>query len=304
MGVEAGKTYECDCYRGPALNIDDAWLSQQFPDLSSLSRLVQGGQKSVYTATHPTDGSVVLKIIHPSQDPERIRREVLAVQKATCPRVPKVLGTGTLQTNVGNVIWVREQRISGASLRSVVQQGPLGKLDLLRLATHVLEALADAEKVQIVHRDVKPENIIKDADGNFWLLDFGIARHLDLTSLTGSHSPFGVGTAGYAPPEQFRNRKRDIDARADLFALGVTLYECATGANPFRTGARDDLEVLRNVERMALPPLQLSFDPSGDISSLVAALAQKRPDHRPASVTEALHWVKEICKRNNVAFIT
>lgn len=282
------------------MNIDDAWLAQQFPELGSLARLVQGGQKSVYTATHPSDGSVVLKIIHPSQDPERVRREMLAVQKASCPRVPRILDTGTLQTNVGNVIWVREQRIAGDSLRVAVQRGVLGKTDLLRLAVHILEALADAEMVQIVHRDVKPENIIRDSNGDLWLLDFGIARHLDLASLTGSHSPFGVGTAGYAPPEQFRNRKRDIDGRADLFALGVTLYECATGANPFRTGARDDLEILRNVERTALPRLQLAFDNFGDIASLVAALAQKRQDHRPASVAEALQWVKEICERNDV----
>ena len=302
MGVAARETHEWNTLWRAALNVDDAWLAQQFPHLISLTPLVQGGQKSVYTATHPSDGSVVLKIIHPSQDPERVRREILAVQKASCPRVPKILETGILRTNVGDVIWVREQRIAGDSLRSVIQHGPLGKEDLLRLAIHVLEALADAEKVQIVHRDVKPENIIRGTNGDFWLLDFGVARHLDLTSLTGSHSPFGVGTAGYAPPEQFRNRKRDIDARADLFALGVTLYECATGANPFRTGARDDLEVLRNVERMALPPLRLSFDPSGDISSLVSAITQKRPDHRPPSVSETVEWVSEICKRNNVAW--
>jgi serine/threonine-protein kinase len=283
------------------LNIDPAWLGQQFPTLKALAPLVQGGQKIVYTAHHPSEGDVVLKIVHPAQDPERVRREILAVQKAACPRVPKILETGTLRTNVGDVIWVREQMIAGDSVRAVIQRGPLGKSDLLRLAAHLLEALADAEKVQIVHRDVKPENIIRDAHGKFWLLDFGIARHLDLASLTGSHSPFGVGTAGYAPPEQFRNRKREIDGRADLFALGVTLYECATATNPFRTGARDDLEILRNVERMALPPLQLAFDGSGEIRTFVSALTQKRPDHRPTSVADALQWVKDICKREVVA---
>lgn len=279
------------------MNIDIAWLAQQFRDLSSLTPLVEGGQKAVYTATHPSDGNVVLKIIHPSQDPERVRREILAVQRTACARVPKILQTGTLRSNVGDVIWIREQRIPGDSLRTIVQREILGKDDLLRLAAQALEALGDAEKVQIVHRDVKPENIIKENNGDFWLLDFGIARHLDLTSLTGSHSPFGVGTAGYAPPEQFRNRKRDIDARADLFALGVTLYECATGANPFRSGARDDLEVLRNVERMALPPLHLPFDTTGEFGSFVSAITQKRPDHRPASVADALQWITDVFRR-------
>lgn len=300
MGVEAGKTHDCDGYRGPALNIDDAWLAQQFPDLRSLKRLVTGGQKSVYTAIHPSDGEIVLKIIHITEDPERVRREILAVQKAACPRVPGILGEGKLQSNVGEVLWVREQRINGESLRVVIQKGPLCKDELLRLAVHVLEALADAEKVHIVHRDVKPENVIRDLGGRFWLLDFGIARHLDLASLTGSHAPFGLGTAGYAPPEQFRNRKRDIDARADLFALGVTLYESATSANPFRNGVRDNLQVLHNVERVALPPLQLPFDRSGQIAGFVAAFTQKRQNHRPLSVAEALDWVRDISKKEGV----
>jgi serine/threonine protein kinase len=300
MGVEAGETRDGDAHRSPALNIDDVWLSQQFPGLGSLKRLVSGGQKSVYTATHPSDGDVVLKIIHLSEDPERVRREILAVQKAACPRVPRILGEGKLQSNVGEVLWVREQRISGESLRAVIQKGPLGKDDLLRLAVHVLEALADAEKVHIVHRDVKPDNVIRDLGGGFWLLDFGIARHLDLASLTGSHAPFGLGTAGYAPPEQFRNRKRDIDARADLFALGVTLYESATGGNPFRNGVRDNLQVLHNVERLALPPLHLPFDSVAEIAGFVTAFTQKRQNHRPLSIAEALDWVRDISKREGV----
>lgn len=300
MGMETRKTCERDGYRGPALNIDDTWLAQQFADLRSLKRLVTGGQKSVYTAIHPSDGEIVLKIIHITEDPERVRREILAVQKAACPRVPRILGQGKLQSNVGEVFWVREQRIDGESLRAVIQKGPLGKDALLRLAVHMLEALADAERVHIVHRDVKPENVIRDTGGGFWLLDFGIARHLDLTSMTGTHAPFGVGTAGYAPPEQFRNRKRDIDARADLFALGVTLYESATGKNPFRNGTVDDLKVLHNVERVALPPLQLPFDSAGEIAGFVTAFTQKRHNHRPVSVAEALDWVRDISKREGV----
>lgn len=279
---------------GVNVNIDAGWLKDQFPELSSLAPLIQGGQKSVYTAIHRSDGSVVLKIIHPSQDPERIRREILAVQMTTCPRVPKIFESGTRQTTLGNVIWIREQRIPGQSLRSRIQDRALQRVDLLRLAAHILEALVDAEKARIVHRDVKPENIIEDLNGNFWLIDFGIARHLSLSSLTASRSPFGVGTIGYAPPEQFRNRKRDIDARADLFALGVTLYECATREQPFRKGVRDEMEIFRNVERMALPELILPCDASGNVAALIAALTQKRQDHRPASASEALQWVREI----------
>jgi serine/threonine protein kinase len=282
------------------MNIDGNWLQSQFRDLSGIAPLSRGGQKVVYAATHSTDGSIVLKIIHPTQDPERVRRELLAVHKTGCPRVPRVLASGELQTHVGEVIWVREQRIEGDTVRFAIKNGVFDKISLLRLAAHVLEALADAENAQIVHRDVKPDNIIRDTVGNFWLLDFGIARHLDLSSLTGSHAMFGVGTAGYAPPEQFRNRKREIDGRSDLFALGVTLYECATGTNPFREGARDDLEVLRNVELMTLPPITLDFDGEGLFASFVAGISQKRSDHRPATVSDALNWIREICDQYEV----
>jgi len=106
---------------------------------------------------------------------------------------------------------------------------------VLKLGLQVMEALERAERSQIVHRDVKPENIMQDSAGGFWLLDFGIARHLDLSSLTASGLPYRKMTLGYAPPEQCRNFKREIDSRADLFALGVTMHECATVRMTFLT---------------------------------------------------------------------
>ena len=164
----------------------------------------------------------------------------------------------------------------------------------------MLEALVSAEQVHIVHRDVKPDNIMCDLNNNFWLLDFGVARHLSLDSLTATASPLGKFTAGYAPPEQFKNFKNDIDARADLFALGVTLYQCATGVNPFQHAARDWTEVLRRVEHQPLPPLSLSFGSANEFKDLVSTMVQKRPDHRQATANEALDWMKEICAKEQI----
>jgi serine/threonine-protein kinase len=164
----------------------------------------------------------------------------------------------------------------------------------------VLEALASAETVRIVHRDVKPENIMQDPAGNYWLLDFGIARHLDLVSLTPTINAFGVGTPGYASPEQFRNMKRDIDNRSDLFALGVALFECVEGVNPLRDGARDNREILHRTETRPLPQISRSVDRAGGLSQLVLAMTRVHRDHRPATAAVALQWIREICAREGV----
>lgn len=282
------------------LQFTATWLTTQFPDLQNIQPLTQGGQKQVFSALHRQDGDIVLKLMHPTADIERSRRELLAVAQVQSSRVPAILDQGTVQTQTGVCLWFQEQRIHGLTVRERLNAGPFDVTGLLRLALHVSETLAAAEVVNIVHRDVKPENLILDAAGSCWLIDFGLARHLGLDSLTATAHVFGHVTWGYAPLEQCRNLKQEIDARADLFALGMTLYECATGANPFRVGARDALEVLQRVENGNLPRLQLSFPSASDFADLIAALTQKRRIHRPDSAREAYEWIKEICEKEGV----
>lgn len=249
----------------------------------------------MFSARHSVEGDVVLKLIKPGQEVERVRREIEAVDRVRSKRVPRILAVGTVNTQVGELFWLREERIQGHSLRQILGAGPLTSATLLRMGCHVLEALVAAEQVRIVHRDVKPENIMIGAKANGWLLDFGLARHLDLESVTASAQYFGVGTPGYAPPEQFRNRKREIDSRADLFGLGVTLYECTTGENPFRSGARDLLDVLRRVEREPLRRIAAAWDVRGEMADFVSALTQRHREHRPPTAAGALVWLQEIC---------
>jgi serine/threonine protein kinase len=282
------------------VSIDPAWLAAQFPDLQGLAPLSVGGQKEVFSATHSSDGDVVLKVIKPTQDAEWTRREILAARQLSAKRVPAVLGDGVIATSVGPCVWLREQRILGPNVRDLLQSGPLPPLTALRLGLHVLECLRQAEALGVVHRDVKPDNIMQDQVGAFWLLDFGIARHLTLQSLTQTASPFGKFTVGYAPPEQFRNLKADIDGRADLFALGVTLYECLTGLNPFRNPPANDLTYLQRVVSLVVLPVTPAIATGADVRDLVHTMMQKRRDLRPRSVSEAYDWMRDICSKENV----
>lgn len=281
-------------------NFDPAWLSQHFPDLANVVHLSSGGQKSVFSATHGTDGDVVLKLIHSRQGVELIRRELLAVSQMGAACVPHILDTGVVPSQTGDWFWFREQRIIGRTIRELLSAGPLSPQQVLSLARDVLDSLLAAEQARIVHRDVKPENVICDSGGKHWLIDFGIARHLDLQSNTATHAAWGKCTLGYAPPEQTRNLKADIDARCDLFALGVTLYECATGKNPFVNGARDPVEILNRVEKDPLPRLSLQLADARGFGDLVASMTQKRRDHRPPTIAEALSWIREICNSEGI----
>lgn len=281
--------------------VDIAWLQKSFPELSGFSPLGQGGQKLVLAAKHGSDGDIVLKIVYPKTDPESVRREILAVQQVQSPRVPRILEHGIATTNIGTCVWLREEKVSGDTLRNILPAGPLTAHNVLRLGLQMMEALEGAERAQIVHRDVKPDNIMCDSAGDFWLLDFGIARHLDLSSLTATALPYGKMTLGYAPPEQCRNFKREIDSRADLFALGVTLHECATGKNAFLDPPpRDHLELLKRVEQVVLSPVELPIAAKGSFRDLIATMTQKNRIHRPRTIGEAKLWLQEICESEGI----
>ena len=278
------------------------WVQQNFTNLSGVVSLgPPGGQKQVFAATHSTDGDVVLKIVHPNIPTTTIDREVMAVEQVQSPRVPRILEIGIMPSPFGDCIWIREQRVNGITLRERLQSGPLGPTEILKLAYQMLEALTDAERAQIVHRDVKPDNTMIDVNGDFWLLDFGIARHLTMSALTATAAPFGKFTPGYAPVEQFRNVQAEIDSRADLFALGVMVYECATEVQPFWNGANGPLDILKRVETVQLLPLVVPCADSDSFRDLIDVMTKKRRDQRVSSVHEALDWMREIMTAEGLA---
>jgi serine/threonine protein kinase len=285
-----------DQLRDKLMTVDFAWLYGTFPSLSKWEPLQPGGQKWVFRCEHQETGPCVLKIIKPGAA-QRLDRELEAVRRLeqlSLRNVPHVYQVGTIDSQVGPLIWLLEQYVDGTDLSEMLRQGPLNRNEVLNLALDLVSVAKEGESVNVVHRDIKPRNIKIDPDGEAWLLDFGIVRILDLESKTRSDAVVGPHSPGYSAPEQFRYQKRAIDGRSDLFAIGVVLYESAMGVNPFIEGARDSREVLRRVENDPLPRLELEWDGGRLFSDFVSTLTQKYPYQRPRTCAEALHWLEEI----------
>lgn len=226
---------------------------------------------------------------------QRLDREIEAVKRLN-GYVPTIYEVGVLDSSFGQLVWILEEYITGSSLTECLRKEILDKQVVLKLTLDLLYTVSDAELKNIVHRDIKPDNIKIDNTGKAWLLDFGIARILDMESMTRTDAVSGPHSPGYGAPEQFRNKKNKIDNRTDLFAIGVTLYESVTGCNPFLEGARDRFEVLRRVESMPLPALKLKWDQNFLFADFVSSLTQKFPYQRPGSCKEASDWFREIAK--------
>ena len=270
---------------------NEATICLKLPRLKSLAPLTTGGQKMVYRAVHDVHGAVVLKLFLNASTDARIGREIEVITTALFTNVPRIFEWGTITHAGGDTAYLIEELIAGETLRDVLsREGHLPLDRVLILLDQLLSTAVELEARRLVHRDIKPENILVGSDGNFWLLDFGIARHLDKASITASGAPLGPSTPGYAPPEQFGNIKRDIDIRADLFAIGIVAYEVLIGAHPFRHGARDQMDIYRRTATIDTPPLSIPGDSQKLLSGLLSALMAKHPSRRPRTAKQARDW--------------
>ena len=262
-----------------------------FPRLSIVKILGEGGQKFVFHAKSQKYGEVALKIIKTHEREERILREVEAVSRFSPPHFPKLYCYGKKKIKGRNFIFLVEELIVGESLRKRLERGPIQQEESVRIGLELLRALCDVADQNLVHRDVKPENILLGPEGRVVLLDFGIARHLDLDSLTQDYAVFGPMSLGYAAPEQIRNEKRSISVRTDLFMWGVVMYEMLSGKNPFTEGCKTPQEILVRTIQYD-PPLLDCCD--SVISEIVRACIQKSAHRRPSHPKVLINKLLEV----------
>lgn len=270
------------------------------PSASGILEIKAGGQKAVFLATDMSYGAVVVKIMLPNGSDDRLKREIDIVSSYEFPNVPKIYSHGNCTVGETQYLYIIEQYIRGVDLREVLtKQKTLTTEETISLICNLLETIEAVELREVVHRDIKPENIICSDDGKYWLLDFGIARDLRQPSLTATAAHFGPHTAGYAAPEQFRNVKKKIDTRADLFSIGVVGYEALIGSHPFAAGARDYLDILRRTEAFQVNALDIKEDTTGELAQFINLLMEKYPSRRPPSAKIARLWFKQIAGKIN-----
>lgn len=207
-------------------------FNKMISEITVLKELEDGGQKSVQLGSHPSLGKVVLKKgeINSFSSIERIRREVSILSEIDSDYFPKQHHFNVDFTN--NEFLIVEQYIEGGTLRDNLNMFS-DRGSIFKLIRSLIDGLSIIWDKNIVHRDLKPENIIIRPCGNPCIIDLGIARFLDLESLTKTLSPFGPCTPTYAAPEQLKNLKNAIDMRADFFALGVISLELYLKVHPF-----------------------------------------------------------------------
>ena len=244
-----------------------------------------GGMGSVYRAVDRTNGQpVAVKVLHDSQPQLRVRfdREARMLSTLTHPAIVRYIAHGTTGADLHYLVM---EWIEGETLKTRLERAGLTGDESVRMAATVADALAAGHEHGVIHRDVKPSNLLfvgGDA-AQVKLIDFGVARATSETvRLTEAGS--SVGTPGYMAPEQVRS-VRDVDARADLFALGCVLYECLSGRRAF--AGSDSIEVW--IKIVLAQPTSLRVLAPGlpePLVALVEKMLAKEPGDRPLGAAE------------------
>ncbi|UJR86919.1 Hypothetical protein I5071_90200 [Sandaracinus amylolyticus] len=259
-----------------------------------IQRLGSGGMSSVYLARHVLiDRLMAIKTLRRdlASDPvqrDRFIREARAVNRINHENIVEITDFGEAED--GLVYLVMEYVPGEPLLRVMSGQGPFSIARAFDIAQQIGSALARAHQMGVVHRDLKPENILivqkRDRKDFVKILDFGIAKILDAPSLTGSQQIFG--TPGYIAPEYIQST--NIDGRADLYSLGVILYEMVTGALPFDYEYPGDL-LVKHVTEQPIPPTQRRSEVPGPVEELVLRCLVKDPQDR---FRDAYHFLSEL----------
>ncbi len=252
----------------------------------------KGGMGTVYKAYDTKIKEVVaLKILKPEigSDPEvidRFRNEIKLARKVSHRHVCRMYDLG----EEGLSFFISMEFVAGEDLKSFIRRsGHLNELKTLDLARQISEGLAEAHRLGVVHRDLKPQNIMIDRDGNAKIMDFGIARSLHARGITGTGVI--IGTPEYMSPEQAD--AKEVDARADVYSFGAILYEMVTGRVPF-DGETPLSIVLKHKSTPAPDPRKTNAQISPGLGAIILRCLEKEKAKRYQKMAEILEDLDRI----------
>lgn len=245
-----------------------------------------GGMGMVYKARdRELDDDIAIKTLHSdliSDDESLIERFKSEIRLARMISHPSVVRTHDFGRWAG-IYYLTMELVEGVTARQLIdKQGRLGVPSTLAIATQLARSLEVAHAKGVIHRDIKPQNLLLDANGTLKVLDFGVAC---LTERKGDLTQAGmvVGTPAYMAPEQLL--EETVEERSDLYAVGVVMYECLTGLLPFQASSTVAL-IAKLLRDEPTPPDQLSDDVPPPLSRLIMRLLSKDLEERPASAKE------------------
>jgi serine/threonine protein kinase len=274
-------------------------LAPHFPELEVLELLGQGGMGAVYKARQKNlDRMVALKVIPPdaAKDPaftERFNREARALARMNHPNIVTVYDFGQR----GEVYYLLMEYVDGVNLRHTLRAGNLQPREALAIVPQICDALQYAHDQGVVHRDIKPENVLLDRSGRVKIADFGLAKLLGSgpNDFTLTRTQQIMGTPRYMAPEQIE-KPTTVDHRADIYSLGVVLYEMLTGELPIGRfdAPSHKVEIDVRIDQVVMRALEKSPDKryqraSEVKSELVSATSwQAGPSRPPVAAAAAL----------------
>jgi len=254
--------------------------AQRFGDYELLEEIGRGGMGVVYKARHvPLNRVVALKMINAGEfaDEEQIARfhaEAEAAARLDHPHIVPVHEVGEQD----GLHYFSMGFVEGRSLKDRLRDGPLEPGEAARLVQTMAEAVQYAHEKGVVHRDLKPDNVLIDAEGRPRITDFGLAKRLDADSEM-TRTGQVMGTPSYMPPEQARSDLANVGPLSDVYSLGAILYALLTGRPPFQ--AANTLETLKQVlERDPVPPRQLDPAVDRDLETICLKCLEKDPQRR------------------------
>src|SRR5213080_3685608 len=244
--------------------------------------LGRGGMGAVYLAEQPGLGrEVAIKELIQSADPLALRRFLQEAQVMARTSHPNLVQVHDMELQ-GNINYLVLEFIRGRSLRDWMNQSEIPPPQVFAVMHGVLQALDYAHRHAIVHRDMKPENVLISDEGMVKVTDFGIARLLDDTGVGGTATKTGttVGTPQYMSPEQVASSK--VDGRSDLYSAGIMFYELVVGQPPFTASEADGPFTLmaKHVQAPPKPPSVFRPGLNAELEQVILKSLSKRPEER------------------------